>query len=71
MADDYSDIIDLPHHQSDHRPHMDLLARAAQFSPFAALRGYEDVIEETRQAVENFEEIIHEKDEEYDPTRYD
>ena len=44
----YSDIIDMPHHVSKDRPHLSMHQRAAQFSPFAALVGYEDVIEETR-----------------------
>ena len=43
----YSDIIDLPHHVSKDRPHLSMHQRAAQFSPFAALVGYEDVVEET------------------------
>ena len=43
----YADIIDLPHHVSKDRPHLSMHQRAAQFSPFAALVGYEDVIEET------------------------
>ena len=43
----YADIIHLPHHVSADRPHMSLLDRAAQFSPFAALVGYEDIIDET------------------------
>ena len=43
----YGDIIDLPHHQSSVHPHMSLYDRAAQFAPFAALTGYEDVIRET------------------------
>lgn len=43
----YADIIDLPHHQSTKRPHMPLEDRAAQFSPFAALTGYEDAVKET------------------------
>ena len=42
----YADIIDLPHHQSNTRPHMSRHDRAAQFSPFAALSGYEDMVEE-------------------------
>ena len=42
----YYDIIDLPHHVSTQRPHMSMLNRAAQFSPFAALTGYEDSIRE-------------------------
>ena len=44
---DYSNIIDHPHHQSSKRPHMSMTKRAAQFSPFAALTGYEDAVEET------------------------
>lgn len=44
MNNDYSDIIGLPHHVSDKRPRMSREKRAAQFSPFAALDGYEDAI---------------------------
>ncbi len=40
----YADIIDLPHHQSSTHPHMSLYDRAAQFAPFAALTGYDDMI---------------------------
>lgn len=43
----YEDILRRPHHVSKHHPHMPLLDRAAQFSPFAALRGYEDAISES------------------------
>ncbi len=43
----YADIINLPHHQSATRPHMPVEDRAAQFSPFAALTGYEDAVKET------------------------
>ena len=46
----YADIIDLPHHQSGKHPPMSLYNRAAQFAPFAALSGYEDMIfEESRE----------------------
>ena len=45
-ASRYHDIIDLPHHVSARRPHMSMLNRAAQFSPFAALTGYEASIRE-------------------------
>ena len=45
--DDYSDIIDLPPHTSARHPRMDGAMRAAQFAPFAALTGYDEVIEET------------------------
>ena len=43
----YDDIIHLPHHVSDHRAPMSMIDRAAQFSPFAALTGYEAAIAET------------------------
>ena len=43
----YSDIIDFPHHQSVRRPHMSVYNRAAQFAPFAALVGYEQMIQDT------------------------
>ena len=43
----YSDIIDLPHHQSVRRPHMPNYNRAAQFAPFAALVGYEKMVQDT------------------------
>ena len=46
----YADIIGLPHHQSPTRPHMSLYDRAAQFAPFAALTGYDDmIVEEVRE----------------------
>ena len=44
---DYSDIIDHPHYRSKKRPHMSMIARAAQFSPYAALVGYGEAVEET------------------------
>ena len=43
----YSDIIHLPHHKAANRPHMSMYDRAAQFSPFAALSGFDGVIAET------------------------
>lgn len=42
----YADIIDLPHHRSSDRKHMSLYERAAQFAPFAALSGYDDMVRE-------------------------
>ena len=42
----YADIIDLPRHESDHHPAMSLYDRAAQFSPYAALSGYDDMVRE-------------------------
>lgn len=47
MKRTYDDIINLPHHISATRSHMTAIDRAAQFSPFAALTGYEAAIKET------------------------
>ena len=43
----YDDIIHMPHHVSPTRPPMPMSDRAAQFSPFAALVGYDAAIAET------------------------
>jgi hypothetical protein len=43
----YNDIFDRPHHVSSKRPQMSRLNRAAQFSPFAALTGYDDLVKES------------------------
>lgn len=43
----YDDIINLPHYESKKHPRMSLEARSAQFAPFAALTGYDEVIKET------------------------
>ena len=47
MTDQYDDIIHLPHHISSTRPRMSAIDRAAQFSPFAALTGYDASIKES------------------------
>ncbi len=44
---DYEDMLFLPHPVSKNHLQMSLRERAAQFSPFAALTGYEEVIQET------------------------
>ena len=51
-TNDYDDIINLSHHQSTTRPQMSLHDRAAQFSPFAALTGYDEVLSETARQTE-------------------
>ena len=48
MSGKYDDILHLPHHVSTKHPQMAMQARAAQFSPFAALTGYGEIIRETR-----------------------
>ena len=50
--DQYADMIDLPRHVSEHRAHMSMIDRGAQFSPFAALTGYEAVIAESARLTE-------------------
>ena len=52
MDSRYEQIIDLPHHVSDSRPHMSMTDRAAQFSPFAALTGYGDCVSEEARLTE-------------------
>ena len=47
MTNPYADILHLPHHVSSTRPQMSMEDRAAQFSPFAALVGYDAAIDET------------------------
>ncbi len=48
----YDDIIHLPHPVSKKHPQMPILDRAAQFSPFAALSGYEVAIKDMERQVE-------------------
>ena len=58
----YADLLDLPVHKSAKHPPMTLLARAAQFSPFAALTGYEDAIRKTElRQIEKEEEGKYER----------
>jgi hypothetical protein len=59
----YADIFNLPHHVSDHHPPMSLHDRAAQFAPFAALSGYDDMIGEEARLVDNRIELSVEETE--------
>ncbi len=43
----YDDIIDRPHHVSKRHPQLGKASYAAQFSPFAALTGYDGIVAET------------------------
>lgn len=53
----YDDMINMPHHVSKKHPQMALADRAAQFSPFAALTGYEAAIAETARVTEDRPEL--------------
>ena len=64
MADDYKDIMDMPHHVSQSRPHMPMRNRAAQFAPFAALTGYEEAVRESARLTESKAEICEDDAEE-------
>ena len=55
--DRYEDIINLPHHVSKTRPQMSMAERAAQFSPYAALTGYDAAIAETGRLTEEKAEL--------------
>lgn len=68
LCEDYEDIIHLPHHISLRHPPMSALNRAAQFSPFAALNGYEDAIRETGRLTQERVELTQERREELDRT---
>lgn len=57
----YEDIIHLPHHQSSTRAHMSMMDRAAQFSPFAALTGYESAVQETARLTDQKIELAEEE----------
>lgn len=57
MSGKYDDIIDLPHPTSKKHPRMTMVNRAAQFSPFAALTGYDAAIRETARVTENRREL--------------
>ena len=57
----YDDIIHLPHHVSSVHPPMSLHDRAAQFSPFAALSGFEGEIRETERLTEGKIELDEEE----------
>ena len=50
MVDRYADIIGLPHPVSRRHKPMSMQDRAAQFAPFAALKGFDDEIDRATEA---------------------
>lgn len=64
MNEKYKDMLHLPHPVSVSHPRMSLQDRAAQFSPFAALTGYEDALRETARQTEQFIELEEDKKQE-------
>ena len=66
--DEYEDIINMEHPVSTRHPQMSMLDRAAQFSPFAALTGYDAAVKETARLTdarieldENSKALLNEK----------
>ena len=53
----YDDIINLPHPDPTIRPRMAMENRAAQFSPFAALTGYDEATREEARLVDIKQEL--------------
>lgn len=56
----YDDIINLEHHISKKHKQMSLENRSAQFAPFAALTGFEELVKETARQTEERIEIDEE-----------
>lgn len=61
MSGPYDDIIDLPHPTSERHSRMPMANRAAQFSPFAALSGYDDAVKETARLTDGKIELTEEE----------
>ena len=65
MSNKYDDIINLPRPESKY-PRMPRANRAAQFSPFAALTGYDDAVRETARLTDEKIELDEYEKEELD-----
>ncbi|WP_073091409.1 hypothetical protein [Selenomonas ruminantium] len=50
---EFADIINMPRPEPKRHPRMPKEKRAAQFAPFAALTGYEEVVKKTAQKHED------------------
>lgn len=61
MYDNYYDIKQFSRPHYDDHPQMSISDRAAQFSPFAALTGYDAAVDETARYTEIREELTEDK----------
>lgn len=59
MKKNYDDMLDMEHHVSKNHPQMPLEKRAAQFTPFSALTGYEESLMKTK---DNYEKNVLESE---------
>lgn len=66
MNPKYEDMLHLPPPVSTAHPRMPLQDRAAQFSPFAALTGYEAALKETARLTDRFIELDEDRKQEID-----
>lgn len=66
MPDNYDDIKHLSRPQYDDFPPMPISDRAAQFSPFAALVGYDDEVAETARLTDDRKELTEDEADELD-----
>ena len=66
MTEKYKPLLDMPHHTSSARPRMSREARAAQFAPFAALTGFEELVIETGRVTDTPVELTEERKAEID-----
>lgn len=64
--DKYADIIDLKPFRSKKHPPMPISDRAAQFSPFAALSGFEEEIKETSRFTQRRHELSEDQKDDLD-----
>lgn len=61
QTEPYRDITHFPHHVSDRHPRMPMVDRAAQFSPFAALTGYDEAVLEAARLTETRAELSEDR----------
>ena len=61
MNNKYQDIINLPHYEPKKHPRMSIEARSAQFAPFSALTGYDEVVKETGRLTQRKLELSEEQ----------
>ena len=57
----YDEIINLPHYELKYHKRMSMEARAGQFSPFAALTGYSELVNETSRLTDRKIELSEEE----------
>lgn len=67
-VDTYEDMIDMKYPYESKHPRMSLYNRAAQFSPFAALTGHEEAIDETGRLTDSRIELSEESKQEINQT---